>query len=101
MLALHQAGQGDYSPVATLIDPAVITTIVTALDQPLPLMAAIRCIDQYRLRFTLADGVVHEFGYRCEGGESFLQGGPGFLQGHAVQPPPILWETVRPFVETK
>jgi hypothetical protein len=100
ILALDAAKQGDYTLVTTLDDQATIEAIVTALDQALPLLPAVRCIDQYRLRFTLADGVVHEFGYQCQGGESFLQGGPGFLQGHAVQPP-TLDEALGPFLNAE
>jgi hypothetical protein len=99
ILAVEESS-GNYSLVAQLDDPAVITAAVDALDQALPLVPAVRCIDQYRLRFTLADGAVHEFGYRCQGGESFLQGGPGFLQGHAVQPPETLWEVLRAHLGT-
>jgi len=95
ILALTAASNGDYTLVAQVDDPALISEIVTTLDQDLPLLPALRCIDHYRLRFTLTDGVVHEFGYLCQDDHAYLQGGPGFLQGHAVEPPATLLEIVR------
>jgi len=95
ILALSADSIGDYTLVAQVDDPALITKIVTTLDQDLPLMPALRCIDQYRLRFILADDVIQEFGYLCQDDHAYLQGGPGFLQGQAVEPPSALLEIVR------
>ena len=95
ILALTAASNGDYTLVAQVDDPALITKIVTTLDQDLPLLPALRCIDHYRLRFILTDGVVQEFGYLCQDDHAYLQSGPGFLQGHAVEPPATLLEIVR------
>ena len=95
ILALTANSIGDYTLVAQVDDPALITKIVTTLDQGLPLLPALRCIDHYRLRFILADGIIHEFGYLCQDDHAYLQGGPGFLEGHAVEPPSTLLEIVR------
>lgn len=83
------AGSPDagYELAATITDPTVIAAIVDALDTSLTLGPRVQCVDQYKLRFYLADDTTYEFGYFCEPDGSFLHGDPPFLQGHDVQPP--------------
>jgi len=61
--------------------------LTAALDAALALQPRARCLERYRLRFTLRDGTQPEFGYACEGGEAWLRGAQPFWQGQDVVAP--------------
>jgi putative hemolysin len=75
----------------TVSDPDVVARIVAALDVPIQLRPVVEdalCPGWYLLRFRLADGVVQEFGYGCDAGDtSALRGLQGFWQGQDAEPP--------------
>jgi hypothetical protein len=50
----------------TIIDPQLISAIVAALDQGLPLGPRVRCPMKYILHFHLDDGSMQSFGYGCD-----------------------------------
>jgi len=80
-----------YVLVTSITDKTVITDIVQVLDKELPIQPALRCIDQYQLKFHLVTGVVQTFGYYCTATDAYLNGGP-LPDGQAVQPPSALGE---------
>jgi putative hemolysin len=75
----------------TISDPDVVARIVAALDVEIQLRPVVEdalCPGWYLLRFRLADGVVQEFGYGCDAGDtSVLRGVQGFWQGQDAEPP--------------
>ena len=85
-----------YPSAATVSDPAVIAEIVGLLDQEVPVGPAATCMEAYRLRFRLADGVVQEFDYFCEPDGSILSNDSvSELKGKSVQAPAELAVIIR------
>jgi len=71
-----------YTPLLTINDIKIITTLVDALDTDLPLVPHAQCPAAYQIRFVLADGEHHTFGYTCEMKTPvFLRGSQDFWQG--------------------
>lgn len=77
----------EYQARWTIDQPDEVAELVSALDTELTLGPLARCIEQYRLRFRLADGSVEEFGYFCGDDGAFLRGTQEFWALQQATPP--------------
>lgn len=77
-----------YSPLLTIDDVELIAQLVDTLDSDLILRPHARCPATYHLRFVLASGQHHDFGYACEMmSPTFLRGNDEFWRGRDALAP--------------
>lgn len=72
---------------AQVTEAEQLAGLIAALDVEVALQPRARCLERYRLRFTLSDGTQPEFGYVCADGGAWLRGAQAFWQFRDIAAP--------------
>ncbi len=92
-------GDGPERAVAVITAPDEIQAIVRALDTELALAPRALCLEQYGLRFLMANGQVVSFGYACDEGGVFLRGPQSYWREMEVAPPGDFQELIARYMD--
>jgi hypothetical protein len=88
-----------YTPLFTIGNQELIASLISALDSDMPLRPHVRCPAVYQLRFILADGQHHDFGYTCQMmTPTYLRGNQDFWMGQDAIAPDAFNELMLPLI---